>query len=68
MTSPGVLAKAGKKAGELAPAPIKEIAGKVGKAAKDTFNGLTEQELMAAAVKKAAEASASSRSRRPRPA
>ena len=55
MTSPGVLAKAGKKAGELAPAPIKEIAGKVGKAAKDTFNGLTEQELMAAAVKKAAE-------------
>ncbi len=51
MTSPGILAKAS----ELAPAPVKEIAGKVGKAAKDTFDGLTEQELMAAAIKKAAE-------------
>ena len=55
MTSPGMLAKAGKKAGELAPAPVKEIAGKVSKVAKDTLDGLTEQELMSAAIRKAAE-------------
>lgn len=55
MTSPRLFAKAGKKAGELAPAPVKEIAGKVGKTAKDALGGLTEQELMTAAIKKAAE-------------
>ncbi len=55
MTSPGFLAKAGKKAGELAPASLKEAVGKAGEVAKDTFNGLTEQELMAGAIKKAAE-------------
>ena len=55
MTSPGILAKAGKKADELMPAPVKDIAGKVGNIARDTFEDLTEQELMAAAIKKAAD-------------
>lgn len=55
MTSPGLIAKAGEKAGEFVPVSIKNIAGKVGEAAKDTFEGLTEQELMAAAIKKAAD-------------
>lgn len=55
MTSPGILAKAGKKADELVPAPVKEIAGKVGDIARGTFEDLTEQELMAAAIKKAAD-------------
>ncbi len=55
MISPGMLAKAGKKASEIAPAQVKEIAGKIGDAAKGTFEGFTEQECMAAAIKKAAE-------------
>lgn len=55
MTSPGILAKAGRKADELTPAPVKEIAGKVSDIARDTFEDLTEQELMAAAIKKAAD-------------
>ncbi len=55
ISSPGAIAKAGKKVGEIAPAPVKKIAGKVGDAAKDTLNGLTEKELMAGAIKKAAE-------------
>ena len=55
MTSPGILAKAGRKADELTPAPVKEIAGKVSDIARDTFEDLAEQELMAAAIKKAAD-------------
>lgn len=55
LTSPGALAKAGKQIGEAVPAPVKDLANKAGKAAKDTLNGLTEQELMANAIKAAAE-------------
>lgn len=55
LTSPGVLAKAGRQIGEAVPAPVKALANKAGKAATDTFNGLTEQELMANAIKVAAE-------------
>lgn len=52
LTSPGALAKAGKQIGEAVPAPVKDLANKAG---KDTLNGLTEQELMANAIKAAAE-------------
>lgn len=55
LTSPGTLAKAGKQIGEAVPAPMKALANKAGKAAKDALNGLTEQELMANAIKAAAE-------------
>ncbi len=55
LTSPGAIAKAGKQIGEAVPAPVKALANKAGKAAKDTLNGLTEQELMANAIKVAAE-------------
>lgn len=55
LTSPGALAKAGKQIGEAVPAPMKGLVNKAGKAAKDTLNGLTEQELMANAIKVAAE-------------
>lgn len=53
--APGRLAKMGKRATEIAPAPVKELASKASDAARDTINGLTESELMASAVKKAAE-------------
>lgn len=53
--APGFIARTGKMIAEKAPGPVKEIAGKAGDAVKDTFNGLTEQELIAAAIKKAAE-------------
>ena len=55
LTSPGAIAKAGKQIGEAVPSPVKALANKAGKAAKDTLNGLTEQELMANAIKVAAE-------------
>ena len=53
--APGRLAKMGKRATEIAPAPVKELASKASDVARDTINGLTESELMASAVKKAAE-------------
>lgn len=53
--APGPIAKAGKAIIEKTPQPVKEIAGKAGNAVKDTFNGLTEQELIATAIKKATE-------------
>lgn len=53
--APGRLAKMGKRATEIVPAPVKELASKASDAARDTINGLTESELMASAVKKAAE-------------
>ena len=53
--APGPIAKAGKTVIEKTPQVVKEIAGKAGNAVKDTFNGLTEQELIAGAIKKATE-------------
>lgn len=53
--TPGAFAQAGKKIATTAPEPIKEIANKASKSIKDTLDGLTEQELMASAVKKAAD-------------
>ena len=54
-TSSGKIAQMGKKIATAAPEPIKELADKAGAIVKDTLNGFTEQELMAAAIKKAAE-------------
>lgn len=51
MTSPSVIAKAGQAIADAAPDSVKEIAGKVGGFAKDTFDGLTQQELIADALK-----------------
>lgn len=55
LTSPGVLAKAGKKVAEATPEKVKELTGHVGAAAKETFHGLTEQELIANALTAAAD-------------
>ncbi len=53
--SPGMLAKVRKTIGDVAPGQMKELVGKVGDAAKDAFGGLTEPELIAGAIEKAAE-------------
>lgn len=54
-TSPGKIAQMGKRIAAAAPEQAKELASKAGVAVKGTLNGLTEQELMAVAIKKAAE-------------
>lgn len=52
---PGFLAKAGKAVSDATPQPVKDAAGAVGGAVADTFNGLSKQELIAGALKFAAE-------------
>jgi hypothetical protein len=55
LTRPGLLAKAGKKIGEAAPKETTDLAAKAADTAKDIWNGLTKQELIAGALKVAAE-------------
>ena len=55
LTSPGPLAKAGKQLNDKVPAQVKALTGKVGEVAKGSLSGLTRQELMASALKVAAE-------------
>lgn len=55
LVQPGLLAKAGEKIGAAVPKEVAVLAAKAGSAAKDTWNGLTQQELMAKAIKVAAE-------------
>ena len=55
LTQPGIFAKASKRIGEAAPKEIVALAAKVGDSAKDTWNGLSQQELMIRAIKVAGE-------------
>lgn len=55
ITSPSAIRKAAKSMADASPEVIKKLAEKAGGIAAETFNGLTEQELIAAAIKKAAE-------------
>ena len=55
LVAPGPLQKMGKSIADAAPQQVKDAAGMIGGAVADTFNGLTEQELIANALKVAVE-------------
>jgi hypothetical protein len=55
LVSPGPLAKAVGMVADAAPDAVKRLAGQAGDAARETFRGLTEQELVAQALQRAAE-------------
>lgn len=55
LVSPSLLAKAGMKVADATPDAVKRLAGRAGDAARETFRGLTEQELVAQALQRSAE-------------
>ncbi|WP_322152072.1 EcsC family protein [Paratractidigestivibacter sp.] len=55
LTSPGLLAKAGEKISAAVPKEVTSFVSQAGDAAKEAWNGLSEQELMQRAIKVAAD-------------